>query len=425
MKSLLSYTVLLILLLACSTQGRENPEPKSVPPTPTLTAVPPAPTPTPAPPKPTPNWLPNSALEPSPTPVPSGLGLSVSDFYDVFGIEGHFSWRPHCPSPYCPDPDGPPWVIGQAKPSYVADGSSPATIHLHGEPHDLTEVLISVDMDGNRSLNSLYLEAFLNLTMSEWDERFDWFVEGIGKHPEDQRVNSQTTTYNGKRVNYTYNRRTGNRGSGLASILITSTERIAESRYIYEPHNTPTPVLGKPEPSMQAPVVIPTAVPSPTAQPTAFPSPSAIPTPTPRPTPAPKQGLGLNASEIQSAFEKPEWTGFVFTSSTMSNGIPLIKGHTDYQGAILRLYGPPDDLLLVHFSFVVSNGFPVSNVQSFLRAILAWSVQAWNSQSLDDWLEQAVQKYDQTREGTTTVQYGRRIKLAGEDGEAWLRVEMD
>ena len=146
--------VTLFVLLACSAQVQENPEPTAVPPT--LTAVPP--TPTPVPPTPTPKWLSNSALEPSPTPVQTGLGISVADFYKVFGTS-QFSWRPHCPSPYCPYTDGSPWVIGQARQSHVATGSSPATIHLHGEPYNLSEVNISVDMDGNRSLNSLYLEG--------------------------------------------------------------------------------------------------------------------------------------------------------------------------------------------------------------------------------------------------------------------------
>ena len=156
-----------------------------------------------------------SALALNPTAESTaGLGLSVAEFQKVFG-SSQFNWRIHCPSRFCPYTDGPRWVIGQTRSSNIVQGSSPSAIHLHGDPYDLTEVNISVDMDGNRSLNSLHLEAFLNLTMPEWEERFDWITESTKKHDPDQRINHQTTTHNGKRIMYTFNRR-----SGLAGIVI-------------------------------------------------------------------------------------------------------------------------------------------------------------------------------------------------------------
>ena len=291
-----------------------------------------------------------------------------------------------------------------------------------GEPDDLSQVSVSVFTQGDEVSDApLYLRALLVLAVPEWDEEhaFDWLSRSIRKFVE--TFKDSTIIMGDKQITFG--------GSEIAGVVWLEVETVQHDLAETQAFNSLTISRSESPP----PTATPATIPSPTATliPTAIPSPTTTPkpepptaTPTPQPTPVPKQGLGLHASEIQSAFEKPEWAGFEFTSSTMSNGIPLIKGHTDYQGAILRLYGPPDDLTLVHFSFAVSNGFPVSNVQSFLRAILAWSVQAWDGQSLDDWLDQAVQKYDQTGEGTTTVQYGRQIKLSGEGGEAWLRVEI-
>ena len=204
--------LMVVGLFSCSLSSNSAPAP--IPP-PTPTPVPTiAPTSTPPPttiPSPTATHsipIPMPTAANAPEPAGQGLGVSVADFQVIF-VSSQFTWKPH------PVSDGTPYAIGQARQSYVAPGSSPAAIHLIGDPYDLTEVNISVDMDGNRSLNSVYLEAFLDLTMPEWERRFDWIVESIKKHGAEQRINTQTTTYNGKWIMYTFNRR-----SGLAGIVI-------------------------------------------------------------------------------------------------------------------------------------------------------------------------------------------------------------
>lgn len=208
MKSLLSYTVLLILLLACSTQGRENPEPKSVPPTPTLTAVPPTPTP---------KWLPNSALEPSPTPVKTGLdaasvamlvssatpqpiptpsiplgglGIRLKDVQEFFEHEfmGGFVFESSSA------PDGTPQTLAISQ-------KGDALLHLLGKPDHITQASMTVlAQESTRISAGLHFQFLLGQTVPDWvtDKRPFWVGDSLDKYLE--TLEDSSYVEDGKRV---------------------------------------------------------------------------------------------------------------------------------------------------------------------------------------------------------------------------------
>ena len=125
-------------------------------------------------------------------------------------------------------------------------------------------------------------------------------------------------------------------------------------------------------------------------------------------------GIGVARDAVQSVFEQPENGGYVFRKGIHSDGNPRALAYSDQDDVLIRLVGPPENLIQATMSVGLAGEKDLRSAEeSGLLLFLSYCAPSWKQGQ--SWLE----------ENLPAVMGGREARVQARQGEVTIRLKLE